>query len=407
MPLIIAIEPDRRQASQLKRLTRGCGADLVLADTTERALEAIGNRIPDLVLVPALLSPQDDAAVATALRVIAAAAHVQTLTIPVFAAPVAPARGGVLAKWRRGRATPVSSQGCDPAVFAEQITAYLAEAAAAREALTPAPEEIDEIDEIAEEPARAAQPAEPAPSPPAESEAEWEPIVLEAEPIELIAEPIELVAEPIELVAEPIELEAEEEAVAPADADAPVVLETGEIDLRTFLAELEEPQPVVMDPEPVQELASEPVAQTAQTELWAALSLAPHRWPRLDAMLAEPHRITLAPDAAVAQPETVAAAPSRPESARPEWLDMLDALRHDIDRLRVQRTEAAAPAPLDRAQPVAPARPVAVAPAAPPCKQKRKKDPVPIQDEWGFFDPQQCGFTALLAKLDEISNSSQ
>jgi hypothetical protein len=26
----------------------------------------------------------------------------------------------------------------------------------------------------------------------------------------------------------------------------------------------------------------------------------------------------------------------------------------------------------------------------------------PVQDEWGFFDPDQCGFAALLAKLDEI-----
>ena len=358
MPLILAIEPDRRQASQLKRLTRGCAADLVLADTTEHALEAIGNRIPDLVLVPALLSPQDDAALATALRVIAAAAHVQTLTIPVFAAPVAPARGGVLAKWRRGRTTPASSQGCDPAVFAEQIAAYLAEAAAAREALTPA-------EEIAEEPARPVQPAEPAPAPPAEPEEdEWEPIVLEAEPIVLEAEPIV----------------------------------------------------VAIDPEPVPEPVPEPMTRAAQTELWASLSLAPHRWPRLDAMLAEHHSVTLAPDATVAQPETVAAAPSRPEPARPEWLDMLDALRHDIDRLRIERTEAAAPAPINRAQPVAPARPTApVAPIAPiatgptasPRKPKRKKDPVPVQDEWGFFDPQQCGFTALLAKLDEINDSSQ
>ena len=28
----------------------------------------------------------------------------------------------------------------------------------------------------------------------------------------------------------------------------------------------------------------------------------------------------------------------------------------------------------------------------------------PIQDEWGFFDPAQCGFAALLAKLDEITH---
>jgi hypothetical protein len=27
----------------------------------------------------------------------------------------------------------------------------------------------------------------------------------------------------------------------------------------------------------------------------------------------------------------------------------------------------------------------------------------PAQDEWGFFDPSQCGFPALIAKLDEIA----
>jgi hypothetical protein len=26
-----------------------------------------------------------------------------------------------------------------------------------------------------------------------------------------------------------------------------------------------------------------------------------------------------------------------------------------------------------------------------------------VQDEWGLFDPQQCGFAALLDKLDEIT----
>jgi hypothetical protein len=31
----------------------------------------------------------------------------------------------------------------------------------------------------------------------------------------------------------------------------------------------------------------------------------------------------------------------------------------------------------------------------------------PVQDEWGFFDPQQCGFAALLAKLDEITESNE
>src|SRR6185369_15342675 len=44
-------------------------------------------------------------------------------------------RGGLLSRWRRGRSEPIQSGGCDPAVFAEQISEYLREAAAERAAL--------------------------------------------------------------------------------------------------------------------------------------------------------------------------------------------------------------------------------------------------------------------------------
>src|SRR5690349_694362 len=134
MPIVLAIEPDRRQAAHVSAVVRHrVGAELILADTTEGALDAIGSRVPDLVLVPALLSPQDDAALAAALRVIAAAAHVRTLTIPVFANTAAHAEGGgLLSRLRWGRSEYVSSVGCDPAVFAEQINEYLREAAAER-----------------------------------------------------------------------------------------------------------------------------------------------------------------------------------------------------------------------------------------------------------------------------------
>src|SRR6266851_5834470 len=145
MSIILAIEPDRRQAGHVAAVVRQrVGAELILADTTEGALDAIGSRVPDLVLVPALLSPQDDAALAAALRVIAAAAHVRTLTIPVFSNGTAHSQGGgLLARFRRGRSE-TTSVGCDPAVFAEQITDYLREAAAEREALESAHEELDE-----------------------------------------------------------------------------------------------------------------------------------------------------------------------------------------------------------------------------------------------------------------------
>ena len=133
MPLILAIQPDRRQAAQLTGVIRRIGAELLLSDTTAHALDAIGNRVPDLVLVPALLSPQDDAALAGALRVIAAAAHVRILTTPVLGNTTKrKSPGGVLAKWRRGGAETAAPDGCDPAVFGEQISDYLKEAAAER-----------------------------------------------------------------------------------------------------------------------------------------------------------------------------------------------------------------------------------------------------------------------------------
>src|SRR5689334_10544376 len=135
MPIILAIEPDRRQAAHVSAIVRHrVGAELILADTTEAALDAIGSRVPDLVLVPALLSPQDDAALNAALRVIAAAAHVCALTIPVVATGIeSESRGGLLSRWMRGRSD-TASDGCDPAVFAEQIKEYLREAAAERAA---------------------------------------------------------------------------------------------------------------------------------------------------------------------------------------------------------------------------------------------------------------------------------
>jgi hypothetical protein len=134
MPIILAVEPDHKQAARLAAIVRHhVGAELVIGDTTERALDALGSRVPDMVLVPALLSPQDDASLAAALRVIAAAAHVRTLTIPVLASgKQQSAAGGLLSRWRRGRAESPETDGCDPAVFAEQITTYLKEAAAER-----------------------------------------------------------------------------------------------------------------------------------------------------------------------------------------------------------------------------------------------------------------------------------
>ena len=135
MSLILAVEPDRRQAAHLTHIVRQrVGAEMILAETTELALASIGNRVPDLILVPALLSPQDDAALAAALRVIATAAHVQMLTTPLFASAAPEPRRGVLAAFRRSKPAKASIDGCDPAEFAQQISSYLESAAEERAA---------------------------------------------------------------------------------------------------------------------------------------------------------------------------------------------------------------------------------------------------------------------------------
>src|SRR5262249_11045418 len=133
MPLIVAIEPDARQAAQLVALARSqLRARLIVAETMDRAIDLIGEHLPDLILTSALLSPRDESALADRLRTLdASAAHVQTLTIPLLAAP-SNGRGkkGVLSRLRKPRKRANSPDGCDPKMFGEQIAEYLERAAA-------------------------------------------------------------------------------------------------------------------------------------------------------------------------------------------------------------------------------------------------------------------------------------
>ena len=89
---------------------------------------ALQGRVPDLVLTTSLISPRDDSALAAHLRELgSAAAHVQTVTIPLLgsAAPKR-AKGGMLAALRREKPQAPMTDGCEPDVFAEQVRQYLA-----------------------------------------------------------------------------------------------------------------------------------------------------------------------------------------------------------------------------------------------------------------------------------------
>src|SRR5262245_42261751 len=136
LPLILAIEPNRRQASALSGTVRAhLRAELIVAESAGPAFAALGDRVPDLILLSALLPGKDEAAVAERLRLDAAAAHVQTLTIPWLATPEPPlAMGrGVLSALIGDRSSEEDQGGCDPSIFAEQCAAYLERAISERE----------------------------------------------------------------------------------------------------------------------------------------------------------------------------------------------------------------------------------------------------------------------------------
>jgi len=134
MSLILAIEPNKNQAHQLNALVRQhLKAELVTAPTAAAALAALGDRIPDVVLTPALFGLRDEAALTERLRQLGSdGSHVQTLAIPILA-PVA-ARGGNNGLLGRKKEKGEGNVGCDPAVFADQIRIYLQRASVERRA---------------------------------------------------------------------------------------------------------------------------------------------------------------------------------------------------------------------------------------------------------------------------------
>ena len=69
MALVLAVEPDHRQATILKRIVRELvRADLVLVDSRDAAVAALTARVPDVILLTALLSPRDEEELVAYLR---------------------------------------------------------------------------------------------------------------------------------------------------------------------------------------------------------------------------------------------------------------------------------------------------------------------------------------------------
>jgi hypothetical protein len=441
MRLILAIESDKRQAAQITAIARQrLKAELILADSAERGLAALGDRVPDLILTPVLLSPRDEDAIADHLRALdIRAAHVQTLTVPLLAAPASssPVRG-MLKTLRRDKSSPAIAEGCDPALFAEQVEAYLERAAAERARHAPVPAEAESVhagvpadhtetvpaEAAPREPVAAPEPAAepmPAPAPVQTASAEHhvrhphQPAADAPAPIESLNDPRFFperdpepeplpAAEPVpEVRDEPVELAAVAHAAPeppPVEIDLEALLEgnrTGEAEetaVEPNAASAPEPSPD-LSPEAAimaavaavgQLIEADPPIAASSNDLWMPLRGGAHtQWPSIDSRDLRP-----AKQAARAAVTAIPVAP--PAAAGSPAPDALPALPPPV---------FTTPAPRKRAPKLPPA---AVPPgAATQAPRKKTRRPKPLQDEWGLFDPAQCGFAALVAKLEEIT----
>ena len=316
MALILAVEPDPRQAAHIAAVLRARPrTELVIGESAVRALEMLADRVPDVLLTSPLLSRQDETALASWLRDLGTAAtHVQELTIPILATsdPLPARKRGMLASLRRERPRDTTPDGCEPGMFAEQISVYAERASAGRKFEPPPP-----VDLILLPPCEldiAAMHAEPA---------------RELDFVDLLTRPL--------IFDHPDVAEVAAEAVVEVEA--------------------------VRDVEAVQEVEAVPAVDAPpDDDPWIAIAL-----------------------------EDVAEPP-------PPVPDDVWELSPITDADELFEIVMAPPPP----------RAVAPPPPRPPANTKRSARPkvTPAQDEWGFFDPEQCGFAALLAKLDEITEQA-
>jgi hypothetical protein len=388
MALILAIEPDRRQASRVAAIAKNkLHAEIVQADTTEHAIATLGGRIPDLILTSLLLSRKDDAALADWLRENdEAGRHVQTLVIPVLGGSRDDDEGGgLLSRFTRGRSRDdATTDGCDPAVFGAQIREYLERAAEERRHLL---EDREAAQAAAQSGATAATERVPlrasipttdhVPSMQARSWDEpyadgsgspksqnFEVEAVTPEPIETAPRAAEAETSEDDDAWSEISLGEHTEQVDPSaiggnysldeDDGAALELNSEPIDLQRFVDELandtvgdRQPAPrssdnVLAEFEEALDVIEEPNRPDAHSEADSEVLtplVASTAWPQLDSTVAKPTASSEMPAAAQA---------ARPRSRK--------------------KSGAAAPA------------------------------------EWNLFDPERCGFSDLLAKLDRMAD---
>jgi CheY-like chemotaxis protein len=365
MALVLAIEPDPKQASILKRVVRErARADITVVDSKDAAIAALSAHTPDLILVTALMSPRDEEELVAHLRTLPEeAGHLQTITIPLLAsAGVADEdeEGFFKRKFRRKKDTS-SSVGCDPWTFAEQVAGYVraaTETRAARQA------ELDYAQRRAAHRESAADTTAPQPA--------AAPMVEDAEPASPMSDLVFTQMTPPEVTpprppAEPVRQAAQEipeprpEPIAPVPQS--VVL----------------PEPAFVEPEPVEipkprgvpaldpaYFKTEPVLRAPEP---APVELEPLILPE-PVVAAEPEPVVLPEPVVAAEPEPAVLRAAEPVAAEPAYLEPLPELPELDAVLAIEPApfapEVPEPVALDAASEPAIFEPAAQIPDVPP-----------------------------------------
>jgi DNA-binding NarL/FixJ family response regulator len=426
MQLILAIDSDPRRAEQLATLVQArLTVDLVQATSAGEGLHALQDRIPDLILTSPLLSPFDDGVLDEYLRDLGAAgAHVQTVRIPVLSVGH---KKAALAKrlfllGRQKATSAATPDGCDPKVFADEIAAYLSRAAGARQSVAAVVEALSPRQEAPPNP----EPARPVvgPSTP-----------MRPELIEEFTDAIELADTTVTEQQYAWSAEAQYEAPERlfVETPEPLYVETPE----PLYTETPEPR-FIDDPEPPyvrsadltherstestplqandvspfdQSVASEPaMVETMRDEAAQVTMPEPNRKGRdasatFEAALAAIRAAWVKPDASVAaDSSSVLAAP--PLSATRSHVNLTGRSERTgptIDGL----AEGAPGRNNSKASVQADGGSSPTLPTQSELEEAKASERPPMQDEWGIFDPDQCGFPAVAERLDEIAESKK
>ena len=263
LPLVLAIEPDLRQAAIVKRVVKErVQADVVVVDSRDAAIAAINAAVPDVVLVSMLLSPRDEEEIIEHLRTLEGGAHLQTHTIPQLASALGRGEdegGGLFSSFRRKKQAASAPAGCDPDLFADEIRLYLQRAAEKKR-------EAAESGAITPHPVLGRRPAESASSPtPVEKAAADAPA-----PGSAWASPFEWRPSTDRRAPQPVEPVQAEHPIP--DPPAPILDPQSPIpDLHSLIPDLQsliaEPEPVIAELEPLipdpQFLVSDPESAVA------------------------------------------------------------------------------------------------------------------------------------------------